>query len=242
MKTFAIIPIAGKGVRFGSDLPKQFIEVYGKPLFIYTLEKFQNNCNVDYILIACSKDNMPIVKDIINKYNLTKVYKLVQGGDTQLESIINCIKSVDIELSIEDKIIVHVGNRPNLSDTLISRCIKKYDDIGPLSTVVPCIEVMINTDNNAIIPRDKVVRIQTPQVYSFGDLKKVIYDENLSNMHASTLCDLLISNNYKVSFIDGELTNFKITYKEDLDIFKAIISSRENKIEKGEKNEAKAVL
>lgn len=224
MKNFAIIPIAGKGVRFGSELPKQFVEVYGKPLFIYTVEKFQNNCDIDYILIACSKDNMSIVKNMINKYSLTKVYKLVQGGDTQLESIINCIKVVDDELSMDDKIIVHVGNRPNLSDELISKCIKKYDDIGPLSTVVPCIEVMIKTDDNAIIPRDKVVRVQTPQVYSFGDLKKVIYDENLCNMHASTLCDLLISNNYKVSFIDGELTNFKITYKEDLDIFKAIIS------------------
>ena len=90
MKTFAVIPIAGKGTRFGSDLPKQFIEVYGKPLFIYTLEKFQNNSDVDYILIACSTDNMSIVRDMIDKYNLTKAYKLVQGGDTQLKSIINC--------------------------------------------------------------------------------------------------------------------------------------------------------
>ncbi len=229
MKTFAVIPIAGKGTRFGSDLPKQFIEVYGKPLFIYTLEKFQNNSDVDYILIACSKDNMLTIKELIKNYNLTKVYKLVQGGDTQLKSIINCIKSVDHELSLEDKIIVHVGNRPNLSDDLISRCIKNYDEIGPLSTVVPCIEVMVNLNDNSIIPRDKTVRIQTPQVYSFGDLKKVIYDENLNNIHANTLCDLLILNNYRVNFIDGELTNFKITYKEDLDIFKTIISNKDNK-------------
>ena len=229
MKTFAVIPIAGKGTRFGSDLPKQFIEVYGKPLFIYTLEKFQNNSDVDYILIACYKDNMLTIKELIKNYNLTKVYKLVQGGDTQLKSIINCIKSVDRELSLEDKIIVHVGNRPNLSDDLISRCIKNYDEIGPLSTVVPCIEVMVNLNDNSIIPRDKTVRIQTPQVYSFGNLKKVIYDENLNNIHANTLCDLLILNNKRVNFIDGELTNFKITYKEDLDIFKTIISNKDNK-------------
>ena len=229
MKTFAIIPIAGKGVRFGSNLPKQFIEVYGKPLFIYTLEKFQNNCDVDYILIACSKDNMQIVKCLIDKYKLTKVYKLVEGGSVQIESIINCIKSVDDELSLDDEIIVHVGNRPNLSDELISRCLKKYDEIGPLSTVVPCIEVMVNTENDSIIPRDKTVRVQTPQVYSFGDLKSIIYNVDLNNIKASTLCDLLILNNKKVSFVDGELANFKITYKEDLNIFKAIVFSRQNK-------------
>ena len=183
---------------------------------------FLNN----FVLIACSKDNMLTIKELIKNYNLTKVYKLVQGGDTQLKSIINCIKSVDRELSLEDKIIVHVGNRPNLSDDLISRCIKNYDEIGPLSTVVPCIEVMVNLNDNSIIPRDKTVRIQTPQVYSFGDLKKVIYDENLNNIHANTLCDLLILNNKRVNFIDGELTNFKITYKEDLEMFKSIISSK----------------
>ena len=229
MKTFAIIPIAGKGVRFGSSLPKQYVEVYGKPLFIYTLEKFQNNCGIDYILIACSKDNMEVVKKFIEKYNLTKVYKIVEGGSVQIESIINCIKAVDDELSLDDKIIVHVGNRPNLSDELISKCLEKYDEIGALSTIVPCIEVMVNMEDDSIIPRDKAVRVQTPQVYSFGDLKSIIYNVDLNNIKASTLCDLLILNKRKVSFIDGELTNFKITYKEDLDVFKAIVFSKENK-------------
>lgn len=227
MKTVAIIPIGGVGLRMNDNKPKQYIKINNKPIFMYTVEKFQKNSNIDDIVISCKKEYFDYVKKECEKYNISKLYRVVCSGRTQLESIFNSINEIKKEYDISDKIVIHVGNRPNITEKLITKCVKLYDESGALTTTVPCIEGMVNVKDNSTINRNNIVRIQTPQVYSFLDIEKYYNNSDYYYDKGSTICDLFLEDNKKITFVDGELLNFKITYKEDLELFKRIVEDSE---------------
>ncbi len=226
MKTIAIIPIGGVGSRMNSDIPKQYIEVNDKPIFIYTVEKFQANPNIDNIVISCKKEFFDDVKNECEKYHINKLYKIVCSGETQLETIFNSVNAIKKDFSMNDKIVIHVGNRPNITDRLITDCVNLYDKYGSLTTTVPCIEGMVNINNNSILSRKDLIRIQTPQVYSFSDIEKYCNNSDEYCNKGSTICDLFLLEGRKIKFVNGEMLNFKITYEEDLELFKLIVNSK----------------
>lgn len=223
MANIAIIPIGGKGSRMKNETPKQFIEIEGKPIYLYTLEKFENNKKIDKIIIACINGYEEEVKETCKENNIKKVIDVVTGGKTQLESIYNCLKKLDDIAKNEDRIIIHVGNRPNLSDELITRILKESEEKRAVVSVIPEIEVMANRKTGKVIPRKDIVRIQTPQVYVYEDLAFFIEDGEKYYGEFATVCDMFLENDKEVSFIDGELLNFKITYPEDVELFKKLI-------------------
>lgn len=225
MKRIAIIPIGGSGIRMNNKIPKQFIKINDKTLYIYTLEKFQNNESIDEIVVVCLNGYQKEVERECKQYGITKLKKVVLGGQTQLASIFNGISAIETDLNDDDIVMIHVGNRPNVSQKLISTCIAKYNEVGALTTVLPCIEVMVDKENNDIIPRNNIVRIQTPQVFSYKDLKEFVLNSEYYIDRGNTVCDLMLSLNKTVEFIEGEFLNFKITYPEDLYLFEKIISN-----------------
>ncbi len=226
MKNIAIIPIGGKGSRMQNEIPKQFIEVEWKPIYLYTLEKFQKNEKIDKIIIACIKGYEETVKETCKEKNIDKVINVVTGGNTQLESIYNCLKELDGIANDEDHIIIRVGNRPNLSDKLITRILKESEEKRSVVSVIPEIEVMANRTTGKIIPRKDIVRIQTPQVYVYEDLAFFIEDGEKYYGEFATVCDMFLENNKNVDFTEGEFLNFKITYPEDIELFKKLINNQ----------------
>lgn len=221
MSNIAIIPLGGKGVRMGSDIPKQFIKVKGKPLYIYTLLKFEKSDDIDKIILAYPRGYKKMILDDCKNYNIKKIDFLTYGGVTQLDSIFNCLKNYNFNNN--DKIIIHVGNRPNVTTNLISKSLTMYDELGPLSTTVPEIEVLVNTNDKTVISRNNIIRLQTPQVYMYNDLKDIILNYKDYIYSAGTMCDLFLQLNRKVSFIEGELLNFKITYPDDIKLFEKMV-------------------
>ena len=222
MSVFAVIPIGGKGTRMHADKPKQFIEVEGKCIAMHTIEKFQKNPFIDYIVLACLDEYHDYIINECERNFITKLIGVVPGGATQLLSINNCLDFISNKAKTHDKIIIHVGNRPLISQKLITKCLKKYDEVGMLSTCLPCVEAMVSKKKNEIVSRNDVVRLQTPQVYSYGDImsvKNIISGVN----DYSTVCDLMIDNGKDVALIEGEFSNFKITYPNDLKMFELII-------------------
>ena len=223
MANIAIIPIGGMGVRMNKKTPKQFIEINNKPIYVYTLEKFESNENIDKIIIACLKGYEQEVKKECEKRNITKLIDVVTGGETQLESIYNCLKRIGDIANKDDNIIVHVGNRPNLSNNLINKIVEESKTKNAVVTVIPEIEVMANKETKKIIPRKDIVRIQTPQLYKYETLEFFIKEGEKYYKEYATICDMFLENDKEVEFIEGELLNFKITYPEDIELFKKII-------------------
>lgn len=110
----AVIFAGGVGKRMKTNgVPKQFLEVYGKPILIYTLEKFENNHNIDAIVIACLEEKIDYCQKLINKFEITKVRAIVKGGKTGQESIYNGLRAADqISESDNDIVLIHDGVRP----------------------------------------------------------------------------------------------------------------------------------
>lgn len=222
----ALITAGGIGSRFHSDIPKQFVEINGKPLIIYTLEKFQKNKNIDKIIVSCLNGWEDFLNKLKEKYNISKLEWIAMNGTTQPESIRNCVNLLRNKISINDIIVIHAGNRPLVCDKLINNSIIECKKNGNSVTFIPCPELLISRANNNIIKRDNVIRVQTPQTFRLASLIEC-YDlankKGIKDM--ATTCDLMIKLGKKINFIDGSQLNIKITYPEDLVIFKALLNN-----------------
>lgn len=220
----ALITAGGKGTRFKSDIPKQFSEINNKPLLIYTLEKFQNNSNVDYIIVACLDEWKNYLLELKDKYNITKLKWIASNGNTQPESINNCIEVLSKNIDDEDIVMIHAGNRPLVTDEIINSSIESCEKNGHAITSIPCPEVLITKDTQNIIKRENILRVQTPQTFKLKYLIEY-YNKALENniVDIATTCDLMIKLGEKVNFIDGSQLNIKITYPEDIIMFRALL-------------------
>ena len=145
----AIITAGGIGTRMRHNIPKQFMEIYGKPLIVYTLEKFQNHRLIDLICVVCIENYQNIMKNYIEQYNLTKVKVITLGGETNQESIKNGVKALKNICTDNDIIIVHDGNRPLIREKIITETIeatKKYDAVSVVIDSEDALSIGTNND------------------------------------------------------------------------------------------------
>lgn len=228
----ALITAGGKGTRSKLNIPKQFVEINGKPLIIYTLEKFQNNKNIDKIIVSCLKDWKDYLISLKEKYNISKLEWIAKNGNSQPESINNCLDLLKNKINKNDIIVIHAGNRPLVTNEIIDNSINTCREVGNAITSISCPEVLISKDKHEIIQRENIYRMQTPQTFKYEDLLdtyKKACEMNIKDI--ATTCDLMIRLGKKVNFIDGSQLNIKITYPEDIIIFKGLLE-----YEKLEKN------
>ncbi len=222
---YAIITLGGIGSRFKSSVPKQFVEVDNKPISIYTLEKFQNNENIDKIVVACLKGYERKVEEYKKKYNLTKIQYIVQGGRTQPESISNCIDALENVVANDDIIVIHAGNRPLVSYKNINDSINECIEYGNAISYIDCPEVVVTKDNNKVIERTNIMRIQTPQTFKYKDVKEAYeYAKSIDFKEVNTTADLMLKIGKDLNYLRGSEYNLKITYNDDLEIFKSLIN------------------
>ena len=231
----AVIFAGGVGSRMKSKgTPKQFLEVYGKPILIYTLEKFENNEDVDSIVISCIGDWIEYCWEIVRKFNITKVKKIVPGGKNGQESIYNGLKAAEeISESNKDIVLIHDGVRPLIDNELISKnidCVKKY------GTSITCVEsketVAIINDKNEIkttTDREHTKIARAPQCFYLSDIlnvhNKAIKDGNTNVIDS---CSLMKLYKKELHIVVGKSENIKITTPDDYYIFKAILEAKEN--------------
>lgn len=231
----AVIFAGGIGSRMRSKgTPKQFLEVYGKPILIYTLEKFENNENVDAIVIACVKDWIDYCWKIIRKFDISKVRNIVPGGSNGQESIYHGLKAAkEISESEKDIVLIHDGVRPLIDNTLINENIKSVKKYGSAITCVESKETiaLINDENKIKVTTDRShTRIaRAPQSFYLDDIlnvhNKAIKDGNTNIIDSCTLMKIYKKQLYAVV---GKSDNIKITTPDDYYIFKAILEAKEN--------------
>lgn len=228
-----LLTAAGVGSRMNLDIPKQFIDVKGKPLIVYTMEAFQQHPAIDAIVLVTLPSWMEIAESYAKQYNITKLKKIVPGGASGQESIHNGLVAID-EMSDEHDgvVMIHDGNRCLVSAEIISDSIAGYHAHGSAVAAIPCVEAVFRSDNSGIssneaIPREQLFRTQTPHTYS---LEKLLWaheqaeSKGLENTAAS--CVLMNDLGEQVFFSAGSEQNIKITTMDDLYIFEAILDAR----------------
>ena len=224
----AIILAGGIGKRMGSSVPKQFIEVNGKPIIAYSIENFQRNPRIDKIVVVCVKDWIDRLKEIIEKYSMSKVEWIIEGGSTGHDSIRNGVFFLKDKLSPDDYIIVHDAVRPILPQKAIDEVIRVAHEKGNASSSIVCHPPIVYTEDfeSGItdVDREHVMLTASPQAFKYSLALKCYEQAERENRHDFTFTSsLLIHCGERVYFAKGTTSNIKITTKEDIALFEALL-------------------
>lgn len=223
----ALLLAGGSGTRTEQDIPKQFFNVYEKPVIIYTLEAFQKHPDIDGIVVSCLDGWHEILRSYAREAGITKLQKIVKGGENGQASARNALRELKDICADEDIVIIHDAIRPMVSADIISDCIVKCRQYGSGLAAMRCQETIIETQDgikgNTGISRNDIMRVQTPQAYLYGRVmeghEKALQQGITNAVYTNTL---LLDLGETLYFSKGSEKNIKITTMEDVEIFKAL--------------------
>ena len=231
----AVIFAGGVGTRMHrGDRPKQFLELYNKPIIIYTLEIFEYCQEIDGIVIACVKDWIPYLENLIEKFRLQKVLKIVEGGETGQLSIYNGLCAAKEIVGEENTIVlIHDGVRPLIDEKVIAdniESVKKYD--SAITSAVVKETIMVVKEDNTIdyVPERAQSRVaKAPQSFWLDEILAV-HETALQEQKTDYIdsCTMMQHYGKKLRMVDGPYENIKITTPDDFYTMRAILESREN--------------
>lgn len=219
----AVILSAGSGSRFGSNTPKQFINLAGKNIIEYTIAAFEQNDQIDEICIVADEKYHTKLWDISKNNKFSKVKKIILGGQERKDSSYRAIKAYENQKNIN--LIFHDAVRPFVSTEIITNTIKALENYNAIDVAIPTADtiIKIDTDTNTIdsIPkRSKLQRGQTPQAFKLETIKKAheLSNKDINEPMFTDDCGLVKQYlpHDKVYIVNGEEKNIKITYPEDL--------------------------
>ncbi len=231
----AIIFAGGIGQRLNNNadaLPKQFIEINNKPILVHTLDIFQNHSEIDKIYIAILKDYKSYTEELVHKYNLNKVSKIVDGGNSAQESIYNALRAASDENESESIVLIHDGVRPIITEQVISDNIASVKTNGTGITSTPCYETILVSKDGEIpihVPiRKETFAAQAPQSFRLKEIleahekirKTIGYDDIVDS------CTLFHKLGRETHLVRGNFGNIKITTPQDVYILKGILDYR----------------
>lgn len=226
---YALIIAGGSGNRMGQDIPKQFINVYDKPVLIYTLESFQRHPMIDAIEVVCLDGWHEVLWAYSRQFNITKLQWVVSGGSSAQESIRNGVYDLEDKAGDEDIVIIHDGIRPLVDDTVLTDVIQKAMQFGNGVTSLPYNEQIFivnpedETTTRKYIPRETLRRVSTPQAYQFRKLNDAYHKafEQGIGIHGSQYTNtMMVELGETLHFAAGSDKNIKLTTKDDLEMFK----------------------
>lgn len=230
----AIIFAGGTGQRFSNDnLPKQFVEVSGKPIIVHTIEIFQKHKEIDKIYISILPEYFAYTEDLVDKFGLTKVAKVVKGGATAQHSIYNALKAAEKENPSNSIVLIHDGVRPILDSDVISKNISDVKEFGNSITCTPCYETILISDNG-ITPKEIPYRrntyaAQAPQCFYLNEIiaaHEEIQKTNPNYCDMIDACTIFHTLNKNTHMTQGNFGNIKVTTPRDLYILEALLKYR----------------
>lgn len=226
----ALLTAGGVGNRMGQDIPKQFMTIDNIPVIIYTMKAFQEHAEIDAIGVVCLNGWEVVLQAYANQFNITKLKWIFEGGNSNQESIHNGLEGLKKEeCSDDDIVLVHDGVRPLVSARIISENIQKCQEFGYAVTGLVCKEAIMEVKGDCLsnieIPRERLIRTQTPHTYRLKTLLKAHTEaekRGVENTVAS--CTLLgaLGINDQHLVLGSERNGLKLTQTEDVELFKAL--------------------
>lgn len=231
----ACIFAGGSGVRMGAGVPKQFLEINGKPILIHTLQLFQYHDMIDKIYVSVIKDYIPYVRELVAEYGLDKVADVIPGGQTAQDSIYNALKKAESENPEDSIVLLHDGVRPFVSYEVISENINSVIKYGNAITSTACYEtIMISKDGNVVdsVPyRKETFSGQAPQSFYLKDIivaHDVVRNSPTGYENMVDACTIIRSQGIEAHMVPGNRGNIKVTTPEDVYMFRALLQYKEN--------------
>ncbi len=244
----AVILAGGIGRRLGANIPKQFIEVLGKPVLAYTIEAFESHPAIDAVLVVCVKNYLDYIWEIKNKYGFTKLKWVTEGGATFQKSVQNGIKYLEDKICWDDIVLVHFGASPFITGDIISDAIRVCKEKGNaisttdyylLSGKKKSTASVTDPDNYSeeYIERETIAIMNTPHAFIYGfiaELYKEAVETGIIDTVEPHTTTLMYAMGKKIFFSYGTQNNIKITRSEDLDLFEGYVLLKQKRV--AEKN------
>ena len=231
---YAIILSGGIGSRMKMEgFPKQYLEVEGKPILMYTLEVFQSCESVDHIVIVAAEQWHENINQWMQQYGITKFLDFALPGDSRQESILNGLE-VCMANSVDsaDRVIIHDAVRPCVTDDLIVRCFQALDDHDGCMPVIPVNDTVYQSNDgksiSCLLERSTLFAGQAPEsfyLHRYTDINRKATKEELANTRGTSV--IAYTNGMDVCLISGDDNNFKITTPIDLKRFYTMVVNKQ---------------
>lgn len=233
-ENIALIFAGGVGARMNTKAkPKQFLDLHGKPIIVYTIEHFQNHADIDAIVVVMHPDWLGYMEELVKRYQLSKVVEVIAGGTTGQLSIFNGLECAEKHFSSDATVLIHDGVRPLINHDIITANIEQVKRSGNAITTSPTIETFVVVDDDLVVqevPERKHSRLaKAPQSFVLKDILSV-HHQALSDGIEDSIdsCTLMSKYGHNVTLVEGPVENIKITTPTDYFMFRAIVESREN--------------
>lgn len=217
---YALVFAGGVGSRMGLELPKQFIEVEGKPIIIHTLEVFEKSDIVDKIVVVTLKDYIETVLSLAKQFKITKVIDVIPGGKTAMDSQFNGLEYLMKNAEENDIVMIHDGVRPFINHELLCSCKETALTKGNAITISPATETIsiLGSERNiqTILPRQQCVLARAPQVFFLKDIYNYHLLARANNQSFVDSASLVMSFGKELNVVEGPSENIKITTQYDL--------------------------
>lgn len=225
----ALLTAAGSGSRMHQEIPKQFIHINNKPVILYTLEAFQKSPLIDEIIVVSLESWKDMLWAYAKQFGITKLKYIVKGGKTGQDSILCGLRELQKVHDKTDVVMIHDGNRPMISQEVIADSLAVYNQYGSAVAAMPCVEAIFESEDgissDITIPREKLLRTQTPHTYTLGELLQAHEEAGKRNIcNTTATCVLMQKLGKKIYFSKGSEKNLKLTTVDDIDTFVAYLS------------------
>ena len=219
MKLYVVIVAGGTGKRMGAEIPKQYLELAGRPVLMRTLERFKAFDKSIEIITVLPENQLMFWASLQKKYSFTIPHTIVKGGKTRFFSVRNGLKFVDVP----GMVAIHDGVRPFVSIDTIKRCFETAEKLGNAIPVIPPSDTLrlITEHGSSPVNRLLVRQVQTPQVFQAELIKKAYQQEYLAEFTDDAT--VLEKTGVKINLVEGNRENIKITTPEDLVISSALL-------------------
>lgn len=230
-----VIFAGGVGSRMHSkERPKQFLEIYNKPIIIHTIEHFEENKQIDAVVVVCVEGWIDYFNELVYKYHLSKVRKVVTGGETGQLSIYNgLLAAKDIDCDEETIVLIHDGVRPLINSELLTRnieCVKMYGSSITSGIVKETIVEIDDCGGIKLVPDRAHSRVaKAPQCFWLKDIldshEKALKEGRTDFIDS---CTMMQHYGYNLQMTDGPYENIKITTPDDFYTMRAILQAKED--------------
>ena len=229
----ALIFAGGTGQRMNTrSKPKQFLELHGKPVIIYTIEHFEHHAEIDNIVVVCLKERIDELNSLLKRYAITKVSQVIPGGTTGHDSIYNGLAAMKKDSKEGDIVLIHDGVRPLITSRLISDNIDAVKKYGNAITVEAARESVLQSkdgENVDVVPdRNEMYVAKAPQSFFYADIMKIYELAREQGRRSIDSSHLLSMYNVPMHIVHSVKNNIKITEPADFYIFRALYEAIEN--------------
>lgn len=231
MKVYVLLMMGGSGTRLGADIPKQYIEVEGKPVFLHIVEKYDRMPSIDGIFIVSNPYWIDFVEHAVESPEISKVKGITSGGATRSESVLNGLEMLREAAEDDDVVLIHDATHPYVDIKGTEAVIDAVVEYGGATLAGFEYDTMYRIDAekgtiNEVIPRQELVSGASPEAFRFGQIYDIYANSSQEEFERMTSAGAIaLQNGIKMKVIKANTINLKITYPEDLKVFRLLASN-----------------